>query len=76
MREFGLGVFHVALGVGEAFARNDFISIVRNAGKAGIVPNLTTNGYFIDDKTADECKLFWQVNVSINSADDANFKIA
>ncbi len=70
-----MGVFHVALGGGEAFSRCDFFSIAEYARKVGIVPNLTTNGYYIDDKVAGKCKLFGQVNVSINSLDDRNFSM-
>ena len=59
-------VFHLALGGGESFGREDFMELAHYAREKNIVPNLTTNGYYINDKIAKECKVFGQVNVSID----------
>ncbi len=72
----GMGVFHVALGGGEAFSRRDFFSIAKYARKVGIVPNLTTNGYYVNEIIAEKCRIFGQVNISINSLDEENFSMA
>jgi radical SAM protein with 4Fe4S-binding SPASM domain len=59
-------VFHIALGGGEPFARKDCIEIAHYCRKKGIVPNITTNGYFINEKLAKECEVFGQINVSMD----------
>ena len=61
-----LGVFHVALGGGEAFEREDFFEIVSYCREIGLVPNLTTNGQNIGDREIEICALMGQVNVSID----------
>ena len=71
-----MGVFHAALGGGEAFARPDFLDIARHARKAGIVPNLTTNGYYMTPGTARKSRVFGQVNVSVNGLSGEHFRIA
>ncbi|MFC1504767.1 radical SAM/SPASM domain-containing protein [Spirochaetota bacterium] len=61
------GVFSIALGGGEAFIRTDIFAIAQHAREKGIVPNLSTNGYLINDELARKCGVFGQVNVSIDS---------
>jgi radical SAM protein with 4Fe4S-binding SPASM domain len=61
-----LGVFHVALGGGEAFEREDFFEIVSFCRDIGLVPNLTTNGQSIGDREIKICKFMGQVNVSLD----------
>jgi radical SAM protein with 4Fe4S-binding SPASM domain len=61
-----MGVFHMALGGGEAFERDDFLAIARYVRSKGIVPNLTTNGFHITPQIARQCRVFGQVNVSID----------
>lgn len=65
-----MGVFHMALGGGEAFERDDFLDIARYVRGRGIVPNLTTNGFDITEDIARECRVFGQVNVSIDGVGD------
>lgn len=65
-----MGVFHVALGGGEAFERDDFFEIVRYCREIGLVPNLTTHGQKINDREIEICKMMGQVNVSIDGIDD------
>jgi radical SAM protein with 4Fe4S-binding SPASM domain len=65
-----LGVFHVALGGGEAFERSDFFEIVSYCRAIGLVPNLTTHGNVIGDREVEICKLMGQVNVSIDGVGD------
>ena len=43
-----MGVFHVALGGGEALERPDFFELAAHARERGMVPNLTTNGSLSD----------------------------
>ncbi|MCU0608433.1 MAG: radical SAM protein [Chitinispirillaceae bacterium] len=61
-----LGVFHVALGGGEAFERSDFPEIVSYCREIGLVPNLTTSGNSVGDREIEICKRMGQVNVSID----------
>jgi radical SAM protein with 4Fe4S-binding SPASM domain len=68
-----IGVFHVALGGGEALERSDFFELAAYVRSRGIVPNLTTNGHLLTKETAAKCGVFGQVNVSvdwINPTDD------
>jgi radical SAM protein with 4Fe4S-binding SPASM domain len=62
-----MGVFHVALGGGEALERPDFFELAAHARARGMVPNLTTNGALLTRETAERCRIFGQVNVSIDS---------
>lgn len=61
-----MGVFHLALGGGESMLRDDLFAIARYARSRGIVPNLTTNGSRLDSDRARACRIFGQVNVSID----------
>ena len=65
-----MGVFHVALGGGEAFERTDFGEIVSWCRHIGLVPNLTTNGQNIGEKELNICKQLGQVNISMDGLDD------
>ena len=62
----GMGVFHIALGGGEALERPDFFELASYVRARGIVPNLTTNGLLLTPETAAKCRIFGQVNVSVN----------
>lgn len=61
-----MGVFHVALGGGEAFEREDFGELVSYCREIGLVPNLTTNGQAIGEREVEICKKMGQVNISID----------
>jgi len=61
-----MNIFHVALGGGESFLMPWFIDLAHYFRDMGIVPNVTTNGYLIDDETAKKCTVFGQVNVSLD----------
>jgi len=61
------GVFHVALGGGESLEREDVFEIAEYIKKKGMIPNLTTNGLPVNDEIAEKCKIFGQINVSIDS---------
>lgn len=62
------GVFHVAIGGGEALTRADLIAIAEAARERGITPNLTTNGAFVTEAfAARAASLFGQINVSIDA---------
>lgn len=68
----GMGVFHMALGGGEALERPDFFELAAYVRASGIVPNLTTNGLLMTKESAAKCRIFGQVNVSINGVDNIN----
>jgi radical SAM protein with 4Fe4S-binding SPASM domain len=61
-----MGVFHMALGGGEALERPDFFELASYVRHRGIVPNLTTNGLLLTPETAAKCRIFGQVNVSVD----------
>lgn len=61
-----MGVFHIALGGGEALERPDFLELAAYVRSRGIVPNLTTNGRLLTKETAAKCAVFGQVNVSVD----------
>lgn len=64
----GMGVFHMALGGGEALERPDFFELASYVRSSGMVPNLTTNGALMTREHAAKCRMFGQVNVSIDGA--------
>src|SRR5208337_1705833 len=64
-----MGVFHMALGGGEALERPDFFELASYVRDRGIVPNLTTNGLLMTREIAARCRIFGQVNISVHSAE-------
>jgi radical SAM protein with 4Fe4S-binding SPASM domain len=65
----GMGVFHMALGGGEALERPDFFELATYVRSRGIVPNLTTNGVLMTRESAAKCRIFGQVNVSVDGTE-------
>lgn len=65
-----LGVFHVALGGGEALDLEWIFELARFAQQVGVLPNLTTNGLDLTPRTAERCRVFGQINVSIDGVGD------
>ena len=61
-----LGVFHVALGGGESLLRDDLFVLASHARARGLVPNLTTSGLGLSEEHARKCRVFGQVNVSLD----------
>ncbi len=61
-----MGVFHLAMGGGEALERPDLFEIAEYARSIGLVPNLTVSGINITPEVATKMKVFGQVNVSID----------
>jgi len=61
-----MNVFHVALGGGEIFERSDAIEIAEYCRTKGIVPNCTINGYYMNPDSARQCRIFGQINVSLD----------
>lgn len=59
-------VFTVAFGGGEPLARPDLFELAHYARQRGIVPTLTTNGYYIDRRTARQCRIFSHIHVSVD----------
>ena len=60
------GVFHVALGGGEALELDYLFEIAAHARTIGILPNLTTAGLTMTAQTARRCRVFGQINVSVD----------
>jgi radical SAM protein with 4Fe4S-binding SPASM domain len=70
-----LGVFHVAMGGGEALVREDMFELATHARKVGLVPNLTTSGHGMTPEIAQRMTIFGQVNVSLDAVDmDAGYR--
>ena len=61
-----MGVFHVALGGGEALELDYLFAVAAHARKVGITPNLTTSGLGLDGHAALRCSVFGQINVSVD----------
>ena len=68
----GMGVFHVALGGGEALERSDLFEIAEYARTIELVPNLTISGRHVTEQIARKMKVFGQVNVSLDAIGSAN----
>ena len=61
-----MGVFHVALGGGEALVREDIFLLAAHARELGLVPNLTISGAVMTPALARRMDVFGQVNVSLD----------
>jgi radical SAM protein with 4Fe4S-binding SPASM domain len=59
-------IFSVAFGGGEPFARKDIFEIAEYTRNNGIIPNVTTNGFYITEKNAEKCKIFGHMHVSLD----------
>src|SRR5438552_3468332 len=66
-----MGVFHVALGGGEALELDYLFAVAEHARAVGITPNLTTSGLGLDESAAEKCKVFGQINVSVDGVGKA-----
>ena len=62
-------VFHLALGGGESLEMPWFFDLADYTAEKKIIPNLTTNGFLIDEKNVHRCKVFGQINVSIDGVE-------
>lgn len=60
------GVFHVALGGGEAMDLDHLFAVAHHARRRGLVPNLTTSGLGLTAEQAHACRVFGQINVSVD----------
>jgi len=67
-----IGVFHVALGGGEALLRPDLFELADFARKIGLVPNLTLSGHSVTGEVAKQMTVFGQVNLSIDGIDQTS----
>jgi MoaA/NifB/PqqE/SkfB family radical SAM enzyme len=65
------GVFHVAFGGGEIFMREDAIELASHARARGLVPNATSNGHCMTPALARACRVFGQVNISLDGVGEA-----
>ncbi len=66
-------VFKVGLGGGEPLMRRDSVRILARMGAAGIDTNVTTNGWFVDNRTATRLAAAYlgTLYVSLDSPDEA-----
>lgn len=62
----GMGVFHVALGGGETLEVPWLFDLAAEMRKLGMVPNITTSGLGMTEEKARRCRIFGQVNVSVD----------
>jgi len=67
----GMGVFHVAMGGGEALEREALFVVAGYARQIGLVPNLTISGMGITPRIALRMTVFGQVNISVDGIGDA-----
>lgn len=65
-----MGVFHVAMGGGESVLRPDLFELAAHARSVGLVPNLTTSGIGMTSELAERCRVFGQINVSLDGVGD------
>ncbi len=65
-----LKIFHVALGGGESFSTPWFTDLAEYFRAKGIIPNVTTNGYYINEDIIEKCRVFGQINVSLDGISD------
>lgn len=65
-----VGVFHVAMGGGEALERPDVFELAEHARSLGLVPNLTISGRRLTPETARRMRVFGQVNVSLDGVEE------
>jgi radical SAM protein with 4Fe4S-binding SPASM domain len=61
------GVFHVAMGGGETLHHEDLFEMAAYARSRDIVPNLTTSGVGMTEALAERCRVFGQINVSVDA---------
>ncbi|MCB1153453.1 radical SAM protein, partial [bacterium] len=66
----GMKVFHIALGGGESTELPWLFEVAHIARGLGMVPNLTTNGFNVNEQNVREFEIFGQVNVSIDGIGD------
>jgi radical SAM protein with 4Fe4S-binding SPASM domain len=64
-----MGIFHIAMGGGEAIEREDLFEIAAYARNVGLVPNLTISGIGLTKEIAGKLKVFGQVNISMDGMD-------
>jgi radical SAM protein with 4Fe4S-binding SPASM domain len=63
-------VFTVAFGGGEPLAHPDIFHLARYARQLGMTPTMTTNGFYINYRTAWQARIFSHVHVSIDGVGD------
>ena len=62
-------IFSIAFGGGEPFARKEIFEIAEYTKSKGIIPNITTNGWFITKENAAKCKVFGHMHISLDLPD-------
>ena len=59
-------VFTVAFGGGEPLSRPDIFELAQYTRQAGMIPTMTTNGYYVDPQIAHQCRVFDHIHVSLD----------
>ncbi len=59
-------VFHLALGGGESLEQPWFLDLAEYVRERGLVPNLTTNGFPLDERNVKRCRVFGHSNGSLD----------
>ncbi len=67
-----LGVFHLALGGGEATGWDLLLHLAQRARRLGMTPNLTTAGLELTPRLARRLRVFERVHLSLNGVGDAH----
>jgi radical SAM protein with 4Fe4S-binding SPASM domain len=67
-------VFHLALGGGESLEVPWLFDLAEHVRARKIIPNLTTNGFCIDEETAPRCRIFGQINVSLDGIGEEGYR--
>lgn len=70
-----MGVFHIAFGGGECFCRQDFLELARYCRTVGMVPNVTSNGFYITADIARQCSVFGKINISLDGVGENYGKV-
>lgn len=65
-----MGTLHVALGGGEPLAVEWIFDLAEHVRRRGMVPNVTTSGAPVTEDVAGRCRVFGQVNVSMDGIGD------
>jgi radical SAM protein with 4Fe4S-binding SPASM domain len=65
-----MGVSQIVFGGGEPFAHPDILEIAGYTRDKGIIPNITTNGFYVDEIIAKECRTFGRININIDEVSD------
>lgn len=73
-KEYPFVSYYVSITGGEPLARPDFIEIIKILRECQFIYGITTNGYLLTEKIADEIKNCVKVNISLHGLKDMHDK--